>query len=141
MSTLKIGVVGYSGQKFDELLAIAKIIGVLDRVVTDHPNATDIWLVSGLTNLGIPKFAYHEARRRGWKTSGIACAKANQYPCFDVDERKIVGEEWGDESATFLQECDILVRIGGGKQSHAEIKAFEQMGRKTYQSELEAINV
>lgn len=41
--------------------------------------------------------------------------KAKDYECFPVDEEIIVGKEWGDESETFLDRVDILVKIGGGK--------------------------
>jgi len=136
---LKIGVVGYSGQKFSKFDANRLLAEAFDAVLADHPDATDVWIVSGLTDLGIPALAYRAASVRGWKTSGIACSKAEKYDCFDVDERKIIGDNWGDESETFLKEVNVIVRIGGGKQSLAEVKTFSENGGHTYEYDLVAI--
>jgi hypothetical protein len=137
--SLKIGVVGYSGQGFSEFDANRLLAEAFDAVLADHSDATDIWVVSGLTDLGIPALAYRIAAQRGWRTSVIACSKAADYDCFPVNEEKIVGANWGDESETFLREIDVLVRIGGGKQSLAEAKAFSETGKRTYEYELAAI--
>ena len=98
----------------------------------------NICVISGLTSLGIPKLAYEEADRRCWKTVGIACEKAYDYELYPVDEKQIVGKDWGDESETFLSEIDILVCIGGGKQSKSELKTAKDKGIKTYFYELES---
>lgn len=37
----------------------------------------------------------------------------------------IYGKEWGDESELFLKNVDILVRVGGGKQSLKEVENFK----------------
>lgn len=139
MTTLKIGVVGYSAQKFSDFDAMHLLGVAFDRVLVDYPGATAFTIVSGLTDLGIPKLAYRAAMARGWRTSGIACAEAEKYDCFDVDEKKIVGDNWGDESKTFLDEIDVLVRIGGGKQSLAEVARFKANGGHVYEFELEAL--
>ena len=141
MSTLKIGVVGYCPPtQFDEHKANELLLDALQAVQADHPDARDFWIVSGLCDVGVPALAYRAASVRGWKTSGIACAKAVEYECFDVDDRKIVGENWGDESETFLEEIDVIVRIGGGQQSHAEVKAFVETGGRAYEYELATIS-
>jgi hypothetical protein len=75
------------------------------------------------------------------RTVGIACVKAREFECFDVDER-IVDEtwlNWGDESETFLREINALVRIGGGEQSHTEAAMFRERGGNVYEYELAAI--
>lgn len=77
----------------------------------------------------------------GWTTVGVACAKAEQYDCYPVDRRVIVGNEWGDESATFLGECDVIVRVGGGKQSLDEVAAYIANGGVAYQYDLAALPV
>lgn len=136
MRTLKIGVVGYSGQKFNQSDAKRLLTKAFDAVVADHSGASDIWIVSGLTDLGIPALAYRAARDREWKTSGVACSLAHLHPCFNVDESKIVGSNWGDESETFLSEIDVIVRVGGGRQSLAEVEAFSRTGKRMYQYEL-----
>ncbi len=49
----------------------------------------------------------------------------------------MIGDEWGDESEKFLDSIDVLVRIGGGKQSMAEVKKAKEMGIKVIEHELE----
>jgi hypothetical protein len=137
---LKIGVVGFSGQKFDTKEARLLLIDVFDQVIREFDDLTDVTVVSGLTDLGIPALAYREAVTRGWGTEGIACAKAEEYECFLVDSRTIIGNEWGDESATFLASIDVIVRIGGGKQSLAEVQTFKSRDDgKAYERELAAL--
>lgn len=123
--TLKIGVVGYSAQSFDERSARQLIHNALSGIALDHHvKFSDLEIVSGLTNLGIPALAYGWAAAAGTWTTGIACSKAHDYECFPVDHTIIVGDDWSDESETFLNYIDVLVRVGGGKQSHAEVAAF-----------------
>ena len=86
--------------------------------------------MSGLTNLGVPRIAYEEAIKLGLRTVGIACKQAEQYECFPCDEVILVGDNWGDESRAFLASIDVLLRVGGGKQSVAEYEAFT--GPKQY---------
>lgn len=140
MSTLKIGVVGYCPPtKFNKDEANEMLADAFNAVLAEHPDATDIWVVSGLCDVGIPALAYRLASAMGWKTAGIACSKAAEYPCFDVDDPKIVGDNWGDESETFLAACHVIVRIGGGKQSLTEVATFKERGGRTYEYELAAI--
>jgi len=140
MSTLNIGVVGYSGTPFDVEEAKRLLNIGLDAVLADNPTATSVNLISGLTDLGIPALAYRIAVERGWETTGVACAKAEKYDCFAVTTRTIVGNDWGDESQTFLAACDVIVRVGGGKQSLAEVAEFAQSGGKLYEYELERLD-
>ena len=128
---MRIGVIGYSSQNFDQRKAKRLLHQAFDKIpLGEHT------VVSGLTNLGIPALAYKEAKRRSWKTAGIACAKAFDYPRFPVDEVRIVGENWGDESETFLEDIALLIRIGGGKQSQAETKSAKQMKLEVWEFEL-----
>lgn len=115
---MKVGVVGYSGRKFDIEKAKMLIDQAFDQLSALFPNMT---IVSGLTDLGIPALAYREAVSRGFKTVGIACEKAKNHKCFNCDEVIIEGKEWGDESQKFLESINILIRIGGGKQSLEEV--------------------
>lgn len=124
---IRVGLVGYSAGKFDENRAARLIELAFDAIDKFFPNNKAFALVSGLTNVGIPALGYKEAVRRDWKTVGIACARAKEYECFPVDEEFIVGEEWGDESDTFLENIDCLVRIGGGEQANYEAHRFKQM--------------
>lgn len=149
MTQIKIGVVGYLEQKFDKTEAGDLIAGAFDAVAEKYPDRMVLpgrrgaggfekVVVSGLTDLGIPALAYREAEKRGWRTIGIACKKAKDFKCFPVYTTHIVGEEWGDESETFLNSIDILVRVGGGKQSLKEASQFKKMDRPTIEYELEA---
>jgi hypothetical protein len=63
--------------------------------------------------VGIPLIAYQEAKRLNLVTVGFACQAAKKEKTFDCDEVHIVGNDWGDESASFLSFCDGLVQIGG----------------------------
>lgn len=139
MSVLKIGVVGYvrelgeAGQKAQHLLNQA-----FDAIVAANPRVTEIWVVSGLSDLGVLGIAYRTAKNRGWKTEGVACGMVHGKPWFEgIDTYTIIGQEWGDESEAFLAACDVLVRIGGGDQSLREAALFKQRGGTTYQFELE----
>lgn len=134
---LRIGVVGYSAQKFDRPTAermIKEAYDSIDLRYKDRPKA----VVSGLTDLGIPGLAYREAKRRGWRTVGIATSKATDYECFPVDEKIIVGKDWGEESPKFLDSIDILVRVGGGKQSLMETEETKRRGKTAVEYELSA---
>jgi len=136
MNELYIGVVGYSGQAFDN----EKAKGLLQQAydIIDQTYTGQKIVVSGLTDQGIPALAYRHAVERDWKTVGIACADACNYDCFPVDEQIIVGENWGDESERFLSSIDVLVRVGGGQQSIRETAEFMKTGKPVYEYNLEA---
>ena len=128
-----VGVVGYSDKKFDKTKAKELIKEAFDKI----DDSKNIKIVSGLTALGIPLLAYEEAVKREWKTIGVACEKAKEFDLFPVDETKIVGKDWGDESETFLKMLDCIIRIGGGKQSMEEVKQAKKMGIKVIEYDLE----
>lgn len=132
---LRVGVVGYSNQQFNHNNALS----VLQHSFDYLSQATNVEVVSGLTHKGIPELAYEEAVKRGWRTVGVACIKAFEYPCFPVDERIIVGINWGDESTTFLKMIDVLIRIGGGKQSHHEAYLARFQGKYVMEFDLPAL--
>lgn len=134
---LEIGVVGYSAQKFNESEAERMIFEAFNQIDAQYAEKAKV-VVSGLTNIGIPALAYKEAAARGWRTVGIACSKAVEYECFPVDEEIIVGDEWGDESSTFLDTIDLLVRIGGGKQSLTETAEMKSRGKPVIEYDLPA---
>lgn len=140
MEKLSVGVMGYSGAKFNKDRAKQLISEAFDQVVKEYP-AHKIIIVSGYTNIGIPALAYAEAIKRGWKTIGVACARANDpdsevFPC---DSVFIVGENWGDESATFLEMCQFFIRVGGGKQSLRETAEAKAEGKTVLEYELAMI--
>jgi hypothetical protein len=131
--TFRVGVVGYSSSDFNEKEAIKLIKDAFDKI----PKKDNISIVSGLTYVGILGLAYDEAVKRKWKTVGIACSKANEYKCFKVDTKVIIGDNWGDESKTFLDNIDMLIRIGGGEQSKKETKLAKSRGLKVIEYDLE----
>lgn len=140
MAEINIGIVGYSAQKFNEEDAkrmIFEAYNMLDAKYADQKKV----IISGLTDLGIPALAYREAVRRGWKTVGIACKKAVEFACFPVDETKIIGNEWGDESPSFLKSIDVLVRIGGGNQAKRETLEAKANGKGVIEYELPSIKL
>jgi hypothetical protein len=131
---MRVGVVGYSDQKFDQNSGrelIRKAFDLLDL-------KEKIEMVSGLTNVGIPAIAYEEATRRGWKTVGVACSQALDYDCFPVQEAVIVGQSWGDESEAFLDMIDLVIRVGGGRQSRKEAHLARLQGKQVIEFELPA---
>jgi hypothetical protein len=119
---MNVGVIGYSAQKFDEVLAKKLILEGLNKIGIENISC----IVSGLTNIGIPKIAYEIATELKLETIGIACKLANDYDLFPVDKEIIVGDNWGDESETFLNYIDCLIKVGGGKQSEEEYKKFNK---------------
>ena len=127
---------GYSKQTFDHQEARTLIQQSFDAL----GSVANVEVVSGLTDLGIPALAYEEAVRRGWRTMGIACAKAFDYSCFPVDEVIIYGDTWGDESPVLLDAVDILIRIGGGLQSHFEICAAKVKGKQVMEFDLPTLS-
>lgn len=137
---MRVGLVGYSKQKFNEHEALACIKQAFDYLEENANHGNQNVLVSGLTDLGIPGIGYREADSRGWKLVGVACEKAKNYCCYPVDKEVFVGHNWGDESERFLDEIDILVRVGGGKQSLAEVAMAHERGIMTLQFDLEAEN-
>ena len=83
---LRIGVVGYCPPTiFDENKALEYIKDAYNRVSSDFPE-NNITIVAGITNVGVLKLAYEEARRRGLRTAGVGCKKAHDFEWFPVDE-------------------------------------------------------
>ena len=139
MSTFKIGVVGFSQQKFDRDVATMLLELGIGKAISECGDAKPVEIVSGLTNIGVPAIAYAIAAANDYRTVGIACEKAHRYECYPVEKEVIVGSELGDESDTFLDYVDVIVRVGGGEQSLREVATFQERGGKTYEYELNAV--
>lgn len=137
---LKLGVVGYCPPtKFDENKARDLINDAYDKVTKDFPDY-EVTIVAGITNVGVLKLAYEEAKRRNWRTAGVGCKKAYDFEWFPVDEKPIIiGENWGDESPTFIKSIDALVRIGSEPQSLEETRKIKSLGKPVYEYELEKL--
>ena len=143
---MRIGFVGYSGQKFDQDKARLLLGRAIDDLTPAYfgcaPYQIDwqaITIVSGLTRIGIPAIAYDFAYINGCKTMGVACQKALDYECYPCDRVHLIGDNWGDESEAFLASIDLLIRIGGGNQSKAEVGTAKTRGIPVLEYELEAI--
>jgi hypothetical protein len=124
-----VGIVGFSKSNFDHNEAERMIKEAFDQIESNYPDKQKN-CVSGLTNQGVPALAYAEAVKRGWKTTGVACGKVRvkKYDLFPVDFEFIEGEQWGDESQKFLSLLNIIIRVGGGKQSQDEIQSAKDSG-------------
>lgn len=125
---MKIGIVGFSRSQFDKKMAILKLRNILEELVAGRDAAT-IEIISGYTNMGVPRIAYRLADDMGLKTVGFSAkqalrVRAGVYP---VKEVILVGERFGDESQKFIEYIDVLVRIGGGPQSRKEVDLFKTL--------------
>lgn len=133
-----IGVVGYSSSNFNETIAKA-LMAIAFDIVEENYKDKEYRLISGLTDIGIPAIAYRLAKKRGWTTVGLSAKEAKEYDCFPVDEEIIVGEKFGDESKKFLDSIDVLIRIGGGKQSIKETEMAKGKRIQVYEFDLPEI--
>ena len=127
-SKIKIGVVGFSRNQFDKLEATRKLKSILWTLAKDK-NPQSFELVSGYTASGVPKIAYILADELGIETVGFSAKQAlnvrnGVYP---VKKVILVGQKFGDESEKFVEYIDILIRIGGGKQSRHEVTLFQKL--------------
>ena len=115
----RIGVAGFSNEDQFDIDEAKKIIEkAFDSVNSDKK----IVVVSGLSNVGIPKLAHEEAKKRGWKSVGLSAKEVKEYECYEADEEIIVGDKFGDESEKFIDYIDELMTFGGGEQTKKEIK-------------------
>ena len=124
---MKIGVVGFSRSSFDKKTAILKLRNILE-FLAEGKNPKEIEVVSGYTNMGVPRIAYRLADDMDLVTVGFSAqqalrVRAGVYP---VQKKILVGERFGDESEAFIEYIDILIRIGGGPQSRHETALFKQ---------------
>ena len=123
---MKIGVVGFSRSQFDKKMAILKLRNILEKLTIGKTPAS-IEIISGYTNMGVPRIAYRLADDMGFKTVGFSAkqalrVRAGVYP---VKEVILEGERFGEESQKFIEYIDVLVRIGGGPQSRKEVELFK----------------
>ncbi len=124
---IKIGVVGFSRNQFDKEEAYQKLFKYITEL-TASVDKSWIEIVSGYTASGVPLLAYQIADKLGFETVGISArqalnVKSGRYP---VQKLMLVGKRFGDESEKFVEYIDILIRIGGGKQSRHEVELFKK---------------
>jgi len=135
---INVGVVGYSGAKFDENIAKALLAIALD-IVEEEMDGKEFALVSGYTDIGIPALAYRLADKRDWKTVGFSAEEAKEYDGYNVDEEIFEGKNFGDESKKFIEYIHCLVRIGGGKQSFKEVEMAKAKSIPVFEFDLPEI--
>jgi len=125
---MKIGIVGYSHNEIDSERAYHLLLSGIKFFAAQCENNETIEIVSGLTNLGIPKIAYRIADEHKYTTVGITARRAlnSNFELYPVDKQIIKGKEFGDESVFFIEYIDCLIRIGGGKQSLNEVNLFSE---------------
>lgn len=116
---IKIVVIGYIFQRFNSSKALQFISKTFDRIDKKYKHRSK-QVVAQLVDLGVPALAYREAKKRGWKTAGIAPSEAKRQKCFPVDEEFIKGEKWRDESSLILRVSDVFVCISS-EDIHEEI--------------------
>lgn len=151
---LRIGVIGYSSKSFPIYKAHKRLFETLYGLSSNpvYKNYTfEIW--SGLTDYGIPALAYSIADSLNlvnyyknpsyfskYEKIGIAPKVAIKEKLCQVDRYRIVGNNYGDESNYFLSNVDILIKVGGGKQSINEYETFAKKFpfRKRIEIELES---
>jgi len=133
---MRIGFVGYIEKEFDVIRAEVIALRIFNEIYYNHEDNERIEIVVGATNTGTHKIIYKVARLYKYKTVGVMCNKGYDYELFPVDKLIVVGENWGDESKTFLNSIDILYRIGGGEQSLREVKMAKKLGIKVIEYEI-----
>lgn len=146
MNEINIGFVGNSYENFDMQKArsiISDIFNVISRKYCNDDNIDiKINIVTGATNMGIPKLVYEEASRFNmrwgeWLTLvGIMAKEGYECELFPCDEIYAYGNKFGEESPFFIDKIDVLYKIGGGEQSKKEFKMAQDKGIECFEFEL-----
>lgn len=119
--------IGFSTKEFDENFAFKELKRSINTVMAERKLSVDCCeLVSGLTNIGIPRLAYKLAKDIGMHTVGLIAREAIScgVELYPVSKQIIVGDIFGDESKVFVEYIDVLIRIGGDLQSLNEVNLF-----------------
>lgn len=127
---MKIGIVGFSRNQFDKQEA-RRILEELFAELSKRYEKEEIEIVSGYTNMGVPKIAYEVADKYGFITIGYSSNQALRVRSGVYPVQKVIlkGERFGDESEDFVRYIDKLIRIGGGKQSRHETELFKELNK------------
>lgn len=143
-----IGVVGYCPpSEYDRDEAERLLREAFEEALDLAPRMSEIKLAGGWSDVGIHGMAYHIGKHEfGWYTIGYASslvkieAEGGEYELFPVDESYEIGLSWGDESEAFVASLDLIIRIGGGPQSHRECEAMKNLGKHVIARELAKLN-
>ncbi|TVZ41527.1 hypothetical protein P886_0873 [Alteromonadaceae bacterium 2753L.S.0a.02] len=129
---MKIGVVGFSSDAIDSVRARILLEQSFKQLLlakgAPDDTAQAVEIVTGFTNIGVPKLAYQIADSWGYTTVGISAQQAYRVRCgiYPVKKAFIVGDNFGDESQAFIDYIDYLVAVCGGTQSQREIVLFTE---------------
>ncbi|EDP94835.1 hypothetical protein U8527_07945 [Kordia algicida OT-1] len=125
---VKYGIVGFSRNQFDKKAARDILQEEFQKIKEKHTEET-IEIVSGYTNSGVPKIAYELADEFGFVTVGFSAKQALRVRSgvYPVKKKIIIGNRFGDESEDFIRYIDVLIRVGGGKQSRHETALFKNL--------------
>lgn len=123
--TLKIGIVGFSKECFDKSEAQMNLEECIEAMIKIH-KPKKVSIVSGLTFTGVPKLSYEYGKIKSYKTVGITAKRALNARIFPCDTIYVFGDKYGDESEKFIEYRDVLIRVGGGKQSRNEVEMLKR---------------
>ena len=138
MRTIKIGFVGYSISEFDITKANKILDDIFEEIKNKYTNrGYNVEIVTGATALGIPLLVYQHAAINEYKTIGIMCKQGYNYQLYFCDTIYAIGNDWGDESETFINYIDILYKVGGGPQSNNEADMARSKNKLVFEYELE----
>lgn len=118
----KIGVVGFSDENKMHPDTYTLLANLIKQICETDVKKNSFVFVGGYTNTGINRILYDCCKTNGVLIGAICSGKHKEYECWpDVDYLEVIGNEWGDESESFVNSLDLIIRIDGGEQSHSEI--------------------
>ena len=135
-----VGVAGFSGQWAPAKLAAdpslkasadAATVALREHLKKLKEEYGDKLVISsGATMEGVPKIIYEICAQEKIAAMGVACEKAFDYSLGAMKYLVIEGQNWGDESPSFLKTSDEFVLLGGGGQAKREAIAASLEGKK-----------
>lgn len=134
---LKIGVVGYITQKFDEEKARKLLKRIFDKINGKYPKRRKV-VISMLVDLGVCSLAYREATRRRWKTVGIENQLVRTYKPFPVNEVVRAETAMHERFSFFTIPLDVVVRIGGSNLDRELCETSRKKDKDIFEVEVKA---
>ena len=132
---MKIGIVGFSHEEINHEMAHSLLLQSFHQLTHRNHHDEPIEIVSGLTNIGIPKIAYQIARELGFITVGISAERALHVKCgiYHVDIQIIEGKTSKDLYQTLRDnkgiKKEVLTDDSGNDRDNAGIaQALDLVG-------------
>lgn len=113
---LVIGVIGYAfDEEADDSEIDYELVSMIDDVVATYgSDDTEVIMVLCGIDSGVYAVAYDIAVERGYQTVGILTTTIMEsFDLLDVDETEITDDD--DSTNTFLEECDVILRVGNSE--------------------------